>query len=518
MSHGRPVGPQLTARTARRIVLVGIAVLTAGRLVYAGLLPVAPQEAYYWDYAVHPALCYLDHPPMVAWWIHAGTALLGHHRLGLRLLGVLSSGLLLWILYRLGERLFSPFAGLLAASLLSAQVLFTLGAVVITPDVPLALFWAATLLVACDVLLEKGRGPGRMAWRWYLLGLLAGGACLSKYTAALLPLSLLAAALWLPRGRRALRTPHPWLAAALCLAVFSPVLVWNAEHHFASFAFQTARRAGNAGHFNPALLLQYLGLQAGAVTPVIYGALVWAVVAGWRRARRGDEAHRLLLLASGPGLSVFTLASLFMWVKLNWVGPVYFGALVALAGLLAARWDRVALRRTVLGGIALGAALCVTAMLLPFVPALPFPPKANVLTGYDTISAVVAKDLRRMHPGTFVIAWDYKTAAELAWHLPNGGAVVTCRNALGGRGRSFTGWFHPKVAHGHIAVVVTDHRAGPMEAWARHQALMPYCTSFWPLGPVTVRRGGQVVTEFHLLRCNHYHQPPGAKGEPGHST
>ncbi len=55
--------------------------------------PLAPDEAYYWVWSRALAAGYLDHPPMVALWIRAGTALAGDTPLGIRLLGPLSAPL-----------------------------------------------------------------------------------------------------------------------------------------------------------------------------------------------------------------------------------------------------------------------------------------------------------------------------------------------------------------------------------------------------------------------------------------
>jgi hypothetical protein len=43
---------------------------------HGAVLNLSPQEAYYWNYSIHPAVSYLDHPPMVAWVVRAGTLLL----------------------------------------------------------------------------------------------------------------------------------------------------------------------------------------------------------------------------------------------------------------------------------------------------------------------------------------------------------------------------------------------------------------------------------------------------------
>ena len=44
-----------------------LAVTTALRLVYALKFPLTGDEAYFWEWARHPAMGYYDHPPMAGW-------------------------------------------------------------------------------------------------------------------------------------------------------------------------------------------------------------------------------------------------------------------------------------------------------------------------------------------------------------------------------------------------------------------------------------------------------------------
>ena len=62
-------------------------------------MPLAPDETYYWIWSHALATGYLDHPPMVALWIRAGTLLLGQTALGVRLLGPLAAALASWMLF-----------------------------------------------------------------------------------------------------------------------------------------------------------------------------------------------------------------------------------------------------------------------------------------------------------------------------------------------------------------------------------------------------------------------------------
>ena len=89
------------------------------------------------------------------------------------------------------------------------------------------------------------------------------------------------------------RRKEPYLAALLALALFSPVLVWNAQHGWASFVFQTSRRVAEAPQFalhkligSMVVLLTPTGLLAVAGILVLGGILALCV-----RHDRAAEAH-----------------------------------------------------------------------------------------------------------------------------------------------------------------------------------------------------------------------------------
>ncbi|WP_158623423.1 glycosyltransferase family 39 protein [Corallococcus sp. CA053C] len=490
--------------------------LTLLRILYAGHVELAPQEAYYWQYARHLDLSYLDHPPLCAWWIALSVRLLGDSETALRLPAILSSAALTGVLYSLGARLYSPAVGALTALAANATVLFGLGAVVITPDVPLALCWAAALRVLCELVLPDGRGPGRFGWRWFLLGLLCGLALLSKYTAALLPLQVLATALVTARGREALRTPYPYAACALALAVFSPVLLWNASHGWASFAFQTTARARTVDGFHGYLVGRYVGLQAVAVGPLLYVAL-W-VTAGVlvRQAWKGDARARLLCLASVPGLLVFTLVSPWHWVKMNWVAPAYLGLLVAAAAGACALGRSRAVRGYAALSIGVGAVLMTGMYLMPLCPWIPFRERDNLVSGWRELAEAVQHHREATGtPAPMVVGWGYKTASELAFYLPDHPETQS-DSALGGAGLAYGFWMD-RTRPGVDALVVADARQPLRDAASR---LREHCESVRELPPVTVHRGLHPVTTFQLWSCQHWHAlrqvairtPPTASG------
>ena len=101
------------------IAWIALAAITALRLVVAWASPMSPDEAYYWVWSRALAAGYLDHPPMVAIFIRAGTMLLGEGDLGVRLLSPLAAAIGSLMLVQTGRDLFpGRQAGLWAALLL----------------------------------------------------------------------------------------------------------------------------------------------------------------------------------------------------------------------------------------------------------------------------------------------------------------------------------------------------------------------------------------------------------------
>ncbi|WP_158513088.1 ArnT family glycosyltransferase [Myxococcus hansupus] len=484
------------------------------RLVYARQVELAPQEAYYWQYARHLDWSYLDHPPMCAWLMALSSFLLGDSEMALRLPAILSSAALSCILYSLGTRLYSPAVGLLTAIAANTTVLFGLGAVVMTPDVPLVLAWASVLRVLCELVLPDGRGPGRFGWRWSLVGLLCGLGLLSKYTAALLPMQVLLTALVTRRGREALCTAHPYVGFALTVLVFSPVFFWNHAHGWASFAFQTMGRAQTMDGFHGYLVGRYVGLQSVAVGPLLYLALLLTAGLLARQAWRGDARTRLLALASVPGVLLFTLVSPFHWVKMNWVAPAYLGLLVAAAGGAWKLRHQHLLRAYAGLSTGMGAVLMVAMYLMPLCSWIPFRERDNLVSGWRELATAVQRHLDSSgKPAPLVVGWGYKTASELAYYL-EGRPETQSDSALGGDGLAYSYWLE-QVPPARDAIIVADMRQPLRDAGSR---LDMHCASVRELPPVTVHRGARVVTTFRLWSCQGWRAKSELARRQAHST
>ena len=449
--------------------LTALAALTAVRLLVAGCTPLSADEAYYWVWsrALQPG--YLDHPPMVALWIRTGTMLAGQGAFGIRLLGPFAAALGSVLLARAAEDLYpGRRLGVPASVLLNATLLLAAGAVTMTPDTPLLLFWTAALWA-----LARLHATGRPGW-WLVVGAATGLALDSKYTAVLLVAGI---ALWLvgtPQGRRQLRTPWPWAGGALAAACFAPVLWWNAAHGWASFA----KQGGRTGDWRPAEAARHIGEllagQLGLGTPLVAVLCAAGVCAAARRWRQGT-APALLAALTVPGVLIFVQHALGDRVQGNWPAILFPAACIAAVAYVPRFWRPAA---------GLGFAIGAVVYLQAATAIIPLPRKLDPtlirLGGWDGLARQIAAT-----GAGFVAADNYGLAAMLAHDLPE--PVV-------GTGARWSFFALPaaSVARHTGLLVRSRRRAGSPDP-------APWL-SITPAGAATRSRDGVVAEEYDLFR------------------
>jgi 4-amino-4-deoxy-L-arabinose transferase-like glycosyltransferase len=449
-----------------------LAALTALRLAVAAATPLAPDEAYYWVWSRALAPGFLDHPPMVALWVRLGTAIAGEGTLGVRLLAPLATAAGSLLLVQAGRDLFGDRAsGVRAAGLLNATLLFGAGGVMMTPDTPLLFFWTATLWA-----LARLWASGNGAW-WLVAGLAAGLALDSKYTAFLLAPAVLLWVLWVPGLHLWFRRVQPAGGALLALALFAPVLVWNARHGWASFV----RQGGRVGDWEPARAARFMGEllagQIGLATPLLamlFGAGIGRAVRG---AMRREPVWSLLAALTVVPAAVFVQHALGDRVQANWPAVLYPAAALAAAPLLR-RWQAPAMAL----GFALTALVYVQASLAPLRLPTRLDPTLAQLGGWPELAAEIARVAAREEAG-FVAADAYGTAAELARALAPGLPVIGV---------------DPRWAHFNLPgadSTIATRRGLLLRPAGRGEAGWPGAR---PLGALTRGRGGLVAARYSL--------------------
>lgn len=260
----------------RRFVFL-LAGLAAGYLALAGTLPPLDDELYYWCWAQQLQLSYFDHPPMTALLIRASTTLFGNSVLALRLPACLTTLVMLAVVGHLTRpRELLP--------LVLCTPLFTFGAILITPDTPLLLFWSLYLLwlVKVQERLTPVDGPARgvPAWLWAAGGAALGGAVLGKYTAGLAGPAGFVAFLLSGRPWRAW-LPGYVLHGAVAALLTTPVLAFNLQYDFAPLRFQWEHAM--ASDTGPGLrtLGEFVGIQTLLFGTLPFVVFAWAV-RNWR--------------------------------------------------------------------------------------------------------------------------------------------------------------------------------------------------------------------------------------------
>src|SRR5208337_2099727 len=161
---------------------------------------------------------------------------------------------------------------------------------------------------------------------------------LSKYHAIFLPAGMLLFLIVHRPLRHWLARPGPYLAFGLGLVVFSPVLVWNASHGWASFLFQGGRAVGGLVP-RPDYLATAMLAQAGYLFPWIWIPLFLLMVREARNWRRLESRHeRLALCLAVAPVLVFTAVACLRPVLPHW-GLI---GLVSLFPALGDSWRRYA--------------------------------------------------------------------------------------------------------------------------------------------------------------------------------
>ena len=384
--------------------------LTALRLILADSVPLSPDETYYWVWSVNLQPGYFDHPPMVAYWIRAGTFFAGDTPLGVRLLGPLAAAVGSIMLWDAGEN-FLPkrHAGIMSAALFNATIILAVGAVIITPDTPLVFFWTAA--IAALGRLYASRDP---RW-WIVVGAAAGLALLSKYTAILLVVCIF---LWLVmrrEGRKTLRTPWPWAGVLLAGAIFAPDFLWNAAHHWVSFRKQGGRVEGFDIARSADFLAELVAGQIGLNTPIIFAL---AAAGLWRIRSLADSGAQLLIWLTLLPAAVFLEHVLSGRVESNWPAIMLPSAFLAAAYVpekTMQRWLRPAL--------ALGLLLSAVAYAQALAHPLPIPadedPSALQLAGWQGFADQIAAK-----KPAYVTSDEYTVMSELVFYTPPGLPIV----------------------------------------------------------------------------------------------
>jgi len=345
-------------------------------------------------------------------------------------------------------------------------------------------------------------------WAWFVAGISLGCALLSKYTGVFLIPSTILFLLMNRPYRKWLLRKEPYSALFVSLLVFSPVIVWNYHHQWASFAFQFGRRFSEHAVHPLVTFLEFFGSQMGVLFPVFFFGLFLAFFLSFRQSIRGGKPQWLhSFLYSFPLLALFTLYSFKSEVKVNWPLPAYLSLLCAVypcfryvRRVTKGRWKtlmpKAATLSTGLVPVILLILLYHMSIGIRFVPAFP------KMGGWKQLGAAVEREEAAMaketgkHP--FVLGMSkYYIAAELAFYRDDPYETFSA-DLLGGKSLGFEYWTNQEEIRNRDALIVC-------KGYPNLNLLKNFFTRVdEEAEEVSLVRQGKIMRTFYLVRCYGY--------------
>lgn len=284
----RAAAAPMTLSTAQRLlasfILLHLVAWTLLPLIFTHALPVDLVEGVIWGQGWQ--LGY-DQPPFQAWILGGVDWLLGYQRWAVYLASQLLVAIGFWAVWRLARLIVTPAGALVSVVLLEGVLFLNLMTPNLYPDLIEVPLWALAIWA-----FHRALRVGTLG-RWILLGLALAAAAYGKYTSALLAAVMIAFMLAEPAARRAWRTTGPYVAAALCLVLLVPHLLWAVRHGLPTVAHvEKVSRATDGPIDRVTSLLGFVGGEAGLI--LLSGALLLALL--WR----DRPGTRSLSLAGTP--------------------------------------------------------------------------------------------------------------------------------------------------------------------------------------------------------------------------
>ncbi len=471
--------------------LLTIGLLVCIRLVFIFTLNLSDDEAYYWQYARHLSLSYYEHPPLVAWSNYLMMKLMGSTAPAVRMSAFLYSigdSLLVWLIAgRILNDKMKAFLAVLALNIIPA---YAVGGLMMLPDAPLGFFWLLTMYFLIKVFFD-GRGN-----YWYAAGVALGLDMLSKYHSIFVPVSALLFMAVSREDRAWFRDIRPYIAAVIALIIFSPVIVWNVQHHFESLGFELVSRNPNF-HLSIVKFFTFLGSQIGFISPLVFFLILYAVVYGFRH--RENRGFLFLSSFAAPMLLFFFAVSFIVDSKPNWAVMGYLPGVILAVQVSYENMHKKWFRKYLWSGWALALLFTLVIHIQLYYPLIPLKPAdtdlTNDLYGWHAAGREVMdayEKLEKQGP-TFLFTHKYQLSSQLAFNAPGQPQVYTSNKT----GDSYHDWGYNVTSRldGWNAVYINDNsfRIDPLKHFK--------CKTWKQLPPLNIERYGHYARTFYIYEC-----------------
>lgn len=334
-------------------------------------------EAHYVLYGQNLDLSYFDHPPLVGWIEAFFTSLFGINefaaRIGAILIGIFTSFFVYQFIYKLSLNKKIALFALLA---LHASFLFNALFIMLLPDT--FLFLLIIPIISTTIKLQNDPSLKH----WLLLGFLLGVAGLAKYTAILFIVSILL--YFLIKKRFDILVTYKIIPSILlALFIISPVIIWNYEHHWISFTYQSDHVVGE-NHIHWKDFFSSIAAQFGAYNPLLFPIAYYGL---YKALKSKDDT---LFLSGVFGIVLilfFTYSSLYKPALPHW-SALFYLLFIPLGSYFILENSRRNVQKYLYGGIIFGLLLSSIAYAelgLKFIPQSDYQSLHRDIYGWDTI-------------------------------------------------------------------------------------------------------------------------------------
>jgi hypothetical protein len=303
-------------------VAIGSATLI-GHCIFNNRYGYFRDEFDYLACAQHPALGYVDHPPIIPMLAGLSRWLLGDSLRAVRFVPALASSLAVLLAAALARELGGRwFAVVLTGVAVALAPIYLSDGSLMTTNCLEPLLWMGCVYCA---LLAVNRGDPR--W-WLGFGIVAGLGLEEKYSIAILGAGMVVGLLLTPE-RRYLASKWMWMGAAAAVLIFAPNAIWNFQHHWPFLELvHNIKAEGRDVQLSPfQYFAQQILLTGALATPVWLTGL--AALLFWRKLR----PYRML---GWCYLVAFTAFAVVLKGKNYYLAPVY--PMLLAAGAVA--WER----------------------------------------------------------------------------------------------------------------------------------------------------------------------------------
>ena len=289
------------------------------------LTNIHPDSADHWGWSKKLQFVYLEHPPMVAYWMKAISFIIPNNILAIKLGGVFSSMLVLCAAYLAAREFLNKQASLIYLLILHSTFYYSLFSQFWFVDQAYNFFWFLSLWTVGKYLNTENK-------KWLLLlGLFIGMGAMSKYIIVLFCIILFFWLLWDKKHRPLLWSPYLWVAGIITILVLSPIIYTDAQNNWAAFQFVFKKG------FKDKLVLENLFFFQGGH---VFFYSIFLSIPAWYFLLRGrfknlfeTSKFRFLLVHSLVPILFFSYSSIKgRLADPNWLNGSYIALYVFLAG------------------------------------------------------------------------------------------------------------------------------------------------------------------------------------------